>query len=133
MPFPICTLLSLLLLSSTAHSATPIVLYTHQSQNIPFQIWFEYLTLCFAPLIPHIFGGVSSPIVIPSYSKPPPWSACLPHYNPVSVVWRWYAIADRRLRACNWDSADMAACNAVFWDARKARWDGSEDIMLRSR
>jgi hypothetical protein len=27
----------------------------------------------------------------------------------------------------------MAACNAVFWDSEKAEWDGSEDIMLRSR
>jgi len=26
----------------------------------------------------------------------------------------------------------MAACNAVFWDSKKAQWDGSEDIMLRS-
>jgi hypothetical protein len=50
-------------------------------------------------------------------------SALLPHFNPVSIVWRWYAIADRRLRACN----------AVFWNSEKARWDGSEDIMLRSR
>jgi hypothetical protein len=27
----------------------------------------------------------------------------------------------------------MAACNAVFWDSEKARWDGSEKIMLLSR
>lgn len=133
MQYPICTLLALLLLSRTAHSATPIVLFSHQSQHIPFQSWFEYLTLCFAPLIAHVVGGVSSPIIIPSDSKPPSWSACLPHYNPISIVWRWYAIADRRVRACNWDVADMAACNAVFWDAEKARWDGSEDIMFRSR
>jgi hypothetical protein len=133
MSFPVYTLLSLLLLSRTAYSATPIVLFTPQSQHILFQNWFEYITLCFAPLIAHIVGGVSSPIPIPSDSKPPSWSACLPHYNPVSVVWRWYAIADRRFRAYNWDAADLAACNAVFWDSEKARWDGSEEVMLRSR
>lgn len=27
----------------------------------------------------------------------------------------------------------MAACNAVFWDGHKGRWDGSEEIMVRSR
>jgi hypothetical protein len=27
----------------------------------------------------------------------------------------------------------MAACNAVFWDGERGRWDGSEDIMVRSR
>ena len=133
MSFPVYTLLSLLPLSRTAYSATPIVLFTPQSQHILFQNWFDYITLCFAPLIAHIVGGVSSPISIPSDSKPPSWSACLPHYNPISVVWRWYAIADRRFRAYNWDAADMAACNAVFWDSEKARWDGSEEVMLRSR
>jgi hypothetical protein len=133
MSFLVYTLLSLLLLSRTAYSATPIVLFTHQCQHITFQNWFNYITLCFAPLIAHIVAGVGSPIVIPSDSKLPSWSACIPHYNPISVVWRWYAIADRRFRAYNWDAADMAACNAVFWDSEKARWDGSEEIMLRSR
>jgi hypothetical protein len=133
MSFPVYTLLSLLLLSRTAYSATPIVLFTPQSQHILFQNWFDYITLCFAPLIAHIVGGVSSPIPIPSDSKPPSWSACIPHYNPISIVWRWYAIADRRFRAYNWDAADMAASNAVFWDSEKARWDGSEEVMLRSR
>jgi hypothetical protein len=133
MSFPVYTLLSLLLLSRTAYSATPIVLFSPQSQHILVQYWFDYITLCFAPLIAHIVGGVSSPIPIPSDSKPPSWSACLPHYNPISVIWRWYAIADRRFRAYNWDAADMAACNAVFWDSEKARWDGSEEVMLRSR
>jgi hypothetical protein len=133
MSFPVYTLFFLLLLSRTAYSATPIVLFTHQCQHITFQNWFDYITLCFAPLIAHIVGGVSSPITIPSDSKSPPWSTCIPHYNPISVVWRWYAIADRRFRAYNWDAADMAACNAVFWDSEKARWDGSEEVMLRSR
>jgi hypothetical protein len=132
-PFPVCSLLTLLLLCRTAFSATPIVLFTYQSQHILFQDWCVYITLCFAPLIAHVVGGVSSRVVVPAYAKEPSWTACLPHYNPISIVWRWYAIADRRLRARDWDAADMAACNAIFWDAEKARWDGSEDIMLRSR
>src|SRR5436190_10471096 len=135
MPFPICSLLTLLLallLSRPAYSATPpIVLFTHQSQQIRFQSWCLYITLCFAPLIAHVVAGVSSPIVVPPDSKEPPWTACLPHYNPISIIWRWFAIADRRLRARDWDAADMAACNAIFWDAEKARWDGSKDICQR--
>jgi hypothetical protein len=27
----------------------------------------------------------------------------------------------------------MVACNAVFWNTENARWDGSEEIMVRSR
>jgi hypothetical protein len=27
----------------------------------------------------------------------------------------------------------MAACNAIFWDGEQRRWDGSEEIMIRSR
>jgi hypothetical protein len=133
MPYLIYTLLALLLSTRIAHASNPVILFTLQSQHIPYQSWFGYFTLCFAPLIAHLVGGVKPPVVIPSHSKSPSWWAYLPHFNPISVIWRWYAIADRRLRACAWDSADMAACNAVFWDSKKARWDGSEDIMLRSR
>src|SRR5947207_1510421 len=120
MTFLTFTLLALILLSRTAQSATPIILFTYQSQHTQFQTWFEYITLCFAALVAHLVGGVGSPIVIPSFAEPPSWSACLPHYNPTSIVWRWYAIAGRRLRACNWDAADMAACNAVFRASQKA-------------
>jgi hypothetical protein len=133
MPYLIYTLLALLLSTRIAHASNPVILFTLQSQHIPDQSWFRNFTLCFAPLIAHLFGGVKPPVVIPSRSKSPSWWAYLPHFNPISVIWRWYAIADRRLRACAWDSADMAACNAVFWDSKEARWDGSEDIMLRSR
>jgi hypothetical protein len=133
MPYLIYTLLALLLSTRIAHASNPVILFTLQSQHIPYQSWFGYFTLCFAPLIAHLVGGVKPPVVIPSHSKSPSWWAYLPHFNPISVIWRWYAIADRRLRACAWDGADMAACNAVFWDSKKARWDGSEDIMLRSR
>jgi hypothetical protein len=43
------------------------------------------------------------------------------------------AIADRRIRAINWDESDLAAANAVFWDGGNGRWDGSERMMIRSR
>ena len=127
------TLLAILLLSRTAHSITPVILFTQQSQNILFQDWFNYITLCFAPLIAHVIAGVASPTVINPHAKEPTWSALLSHFNPISIVWRWYAIADRRLRAYSWDAIDMVACNAVFWNTENARWDGSEEIMVRSR
>jgi hypothetical protein len=133
MLYPTRTLLALLLLSRTAHSTTPVILFTHQSQNIQFQYWFQFFTLCFAPLIAHVVAGVASPTVIPPHSKEPTWSALLPHFNPISIVWRWYAIADRRLRARNWDATDMAACNAVFWNSDTAHWDNSEETMVRAR
>lgn len=134
MPFlRICTLLALLLSPCTTHALAPVVVFTYQSQHIQAESWFQIFTLCLTPLIGHLVAGVRSPTVIPSHSKSPSWSAFIPHFNPISVIWRWYAITDRRLRACDWDRADMAACNAIFWDSKKARWDGSEDIMLRSR
>jgi len=125
---------TLLLICPTAYCFRPI-LFTHQSQNIPYTTWFEFFTLCLAPLIAHIFAGVEGPTIIGSLPnpKPPTWHDRLTSYNPISVLWRWLAIADRRVRARSWDAIDMAACNANFWDADRKRWDGSEEIMLRSR
>jgi hypothetical protein len=111
----------------------PTVLFTYQSQGILYTVWFNLFTLCLAPLVAHVIGGVSTTTIIGDDSKAPNWLALLPHYNPISIAWRYSVIADRRLRACNWDKLDMAACNAVFWDADRGRWDGSEDIMIRSR
>lgn len=52
-------------------------------------------------------------------------------YNPTTIVWRYFVIVDRRLRAKNWTSLSMAASNAVFWTAEG--WDGSEAMIQKSR
>jgi hypothetical protein len=125
----------LILFASTVYSEVifPTILYTHQSQSISTPQWLEFFTLCLAPLVAHIAGGVASPTLLGDPSPSPNWSARITHFNPISIIWRYYAIADRRLRARAWDEADMAACNAVFWDGETRRWDGSEEIMVRSR
>jgi hypothetical protein len=134
-------LLVLLGLCSNVHAIIPHIIFTYQSQAINATTWFDYITVCFAPLIAHVVAGVSpiTPFSSSSSCDPrassslPSWTARLPHFNPISIVWRYYAIADRRLRAKDWDSADMAACNAVFWDTATGRFDGSEEIMVKSR
>jgi hypothetical protein len=124
----------LLLFCSVVHSElfTPKIIFTPQSGGTPFPKWTDLFTLCLAPLVAHVAGGVVSPTILGA-SQGPSWSAYLPHFNPLSIVWRYYIIADRRLRAKSWDQCDMAACNALFWDAERKRWDGSEEIMVRSR
>lgn len=51
-------------------------------------------------------------------------------YNPTTILWRYLAIVDRRVRRRNWTAADMAASNAYFWT--DDGWDGSEEMMVRS-
>lgn len=140
-------LLVLLGLCSNVHAKPifPHIIFTYQSQAINVTTWFDYITVCLAPLIAHVAGGVSPTTPFsssssssgdpraPSSSSMPSWTAHLPHFNPISILWRYYAIADRRVRAKDWDSADMAACNAVFWDVATGRFDGSEEIMVKSR
>ena len=146
---PITLLLVIVLGLCSNVQAKPIVphiIFTYQSQGIPLTTWVDLITTCLAPLIAHVAGGVSSVTLFSSSSSSyssndpdtlssslPSWTARLPHFNPISIVWRYYAIADRRSRAKDWDSADMAACNAVFWDCATGRFDGSEEIMVKSR
>ena len=47
-------------------------------------------------------------------------------YNPTSIIWRYAAITDRRIRAINWSRQDFAASNAIFWTSNG--WDGSEHM-----
>jgi len=134
----ICLLpLSLLILqlSSPVHARLIKlhVIFTQQSQKTTFSEWLEFFTLCLAPLVTHLAAGVWRPTLLSSRSKRPGSASLIPHYNPLSILWRYYAIADRRLRARHWDERDMAACNAVFWDGERECWDGSEEIMVRSR
>ena len=128
-----CLLLALLLFVDGCEATIPKVLFTFQSQGMPFPMWFNLFTLCLAPLVAHVAGGVVSPTLLPTSVPPPSWTARLPHFNPISIIWRYYIIGDRRLRARTWDRADMAACNAVFWDGEQKRWDGSEEMMVKSR
>lgn len=87
------------------------------------------LTLCLAPLIAHIIAGVPNPVIL--QNPAPHWTARVCHYNPTSILWRYFVIVDRRARARTWTALDMAACNAEFWTG--TRWDGSEGMITRTR
>lgn len=82
------------------------------------------LTLCLAPLITHIASGSASVSYL--VNDRPQWYEKACHYNPTSILWRYAAITDRRIRATSWDKSDMAVSNAIFWTSRG--WDGSEEI-----
>jgi hypothetical protein len=128
------SILFILLVSTTCSGAIiPKVLFTYQCQTISLPKWFELLTLCLVPLVAHVAGGVSNATLIGGSSKSPNWSARITHFNPISIVWRYYVVADRRVRARAWDECDIAASNAVFWDGERGFWDGSEEIMTKSR
>ncbi|KAH8747697.1 hypothetical protein BGZ57DRAFT_835812 [Hyaloscypha finlandica] len=107
--------------------------FDYISTSVPAAQWLSLLTACLAPLVIHIAAGVPSPTIIGGNEslEKPPWSERLPHFNPSSILWRYYAIADRRWRSKSWSREDLAATNALFWDGE--RWDGSEVIMARSR
>lgn len=125
--------LVLLFYVGPCEATIPKILFTLQSNGISLPTWFDQFTLCLAPLVAHVAGGVVSPTLLPNNTPPPGLSARIPYFNPISIIWRYYIIADRRLRARSWDRADLAACNAVFWEGERERWDGSEEIMVKSR
>jgi hypothetical protein len=87
------------------------------------------LTLCLAPLIAHILIGAPSPTYLTL--DRPAWHERICHYNPTSILWRYAIIADRRIRATDWDRIDLAATNALFWTEKG--WNGSEEIIEHSR
>lgn len=97
----------------------------YQSQNISFADWVSVLTLCFAPLIAHIFAGTPTPSLL-ILSKPG-WHDYITLFNPTAIIYRYGAIVERRVRACKWEPIDIAAANALFWTERG--WDGSEDMV----
>lgn len=117
----------------TVQSTFINVIHRYQSQGTTLTVWVEWLTLCLAPVIAHVAGGVVPSTVIGRTPGSPSWTAVFPHFNPVSILWRYYSIADRRLRARSWDERDLAACNAVFFDTDQGRFDGSEEILISSR
>jgi hypothetical protein len=100
-----------------------------QSKELTFNDWITLFTLCLAPLLAHILSGV--PKIVYLAKNKPDWHHQLGLYNPTTILWRYFAIADRRMRAKNWNAADMSASNAYFWTPRG--WDGSEAISRKSR
>ena len=103
--------------------------FFYLSKELRIKDWLEMFTLCLAPLVTHIAFGLADHVVLGPTG--PKWTDKIAHFNPVSILWRYYAIAYRRVRAIHWDEADMAACNAVFWHG--TGWDGSEALMVQSR
>jgi hypothetical protein len=108
---------------SSSYNIRPI---QYNSQCISFPEWITLLTLCFAPLIAHIASG--TPFVTYLTHSRPRWYDHLCHYNPTSIIWRYAAITDRRIRALSWNRNDLAASNAIFWTTHG--WDGSEEMVL---
>lgn len=113
----------------TANYTAKVLDFSYQSQGITFADWISLFTLCLAPLIAHIVSGAPRPIYL-SQNRPR-WHDRICIHNPTTILWRYFAIADRRIRAKAWGPADMAASNAYFWTARG--WDGSEEMVDRSR
>ncbi|ORY13361.1 hypothetical protein BCR34DRAFT_586518 [Clohesyomyces aquaticus] len=100
-----------------------------QSGSIHLDEWLSLLTLSLSPLLVHIIVGVPHPVHL--HHREPSWHDRIVHYNPTSIIWRYFVIADRRLRSKDWNASDMAASNALFWTADG--WDGSETMMIKSR
>jgi hypothetical protein len=106
-------------------SIPPLV---YQSRQLSFDDWVTLLTLCFAPLIAHVLAGSPQPSILAS--RYPRWHDLVSNYHPTSIIWRYIAIADRRIRARQWSAVDLAATNAAFWTP--TGWDGSESIITAS-
>ena len=116
--------------SAAVQNLTHSHIYFHyQANSISLESWIKLLTICLAPLVTHVVFGSAEPVLLSQ--NWPRWHDRVTQFSPISIVWRWYAIATRRIRARSWDRADMAASNAIFWTGSK--WDGSEEMMTRSR
>lgn len=99
-----------------------------QSLHTDFADWVSLVTLCLAPLIAHLAAGVPQPSYLTS--SRPRWHDRICHYIPTSIIWRYAAITDRRIRSPDWDIFSIAAANALFWTSQG--WDGSEVMAARS-
>jgi hypothetical protein len=99
------------------------------SESIELSDWFLIITQCLAPLLVHILVGIPSAVYL--HSSRPSWHDKVTFYNPTTIIWRYFVIVDRRIRAKRWNAFDMAASNVRFWTGD--RWDGSEYIMERSK
>jgi hypothetical protein len=106
-----------------------MVSFNFQS-NINFNDWISNLTLCLAPLFVHLLAGVPSPVYL--CRNRPRWHDYLGHLNPTSIIWRYFAVADRRARTKSgfWTPISMAASNTLFWTS--TGWDGEEHMITES-
>jgi hypothetical protein len=102
---------------------------TYKSGSLKFNDWISLFTLCFAPLVAHVLAGV--PTIVYLSQDRPNWRQKLVLYNPTTILWRYFVIADRRLRAKRWNAADMASSNVYFWTC--VGWDGSEASIRKSQ
>ncbi|KUI55704.1 hypothetical protein VP1G_03043 [Cytospora mali] len=84
-------------------------------------------TLGLAPLIVHIISGVPSPSYL--CHRRPRWHEKVVLCNPTSILWRYAAITDRRIRSGTWSNIDIAATNALFWTPQG--WDGTDSMVQR--
>jgi len=101
---------------------------TFQSGGITIAQWMSLATLCLAPLIAHIIAGAPEPTYLSR--RRPKWHERMCIYSPLSILWRYAAITDRRIRALDRSPSDMAATNAIFWTS--SGFDGSEEMAARS-
>ncbi len=118
--------LALFASSTSAGGKAEIVPIAYLSGGISFNTWIDLITLTLAPLLAHLAGGAPRTTLLAESGRKPRWHDRLCHYNPTSILWRYYAIADRRLRSKTWTARDMATANTVFWTAHG--WDGSEGM-----
>ncbi|KAH6677351.1 hypothetical protein B0J14DRAFT_340603 [Halenospora varia] len=106
-----------------------VIIFAHRSGDIGLAEWLTLFTLSLTPLVAHLIAGAPPPTYL-DRSKPK-WHEIIGHYNPTSILWRYFAIMDRRTRAKCWNSSHLAATNASFWT--NSGWNGSEEMIERSR
>lgn len=101
-----------------------------EARDLPdFGSFISLWTLSLAPLIAHVIAGVPQRTLL---AEPEPTVLQkIVHWNPTSIMWRYFAIIDRRVRSKSWDKAALATTNALFWTERG--WDGGEGVSSRNR
>ncbi|KAI0131866.1 hypothetical protein BJ170DRAFT_717672 [Xylariales sp. AK1849] len=107
----------------------PVMNLTYQSSDISFPDWVTLFTLCLAPLLAHLIAGAPQPSYL-ALKTPLRWHDRLCLYNPTSIMWRYAAITDRRIRARRWSPQAMAASSAIFWTDHG--WNGLEHMVADS-
>ncbi|KXJ85892.1 hypothetical protein Micbo1qcDRAFT_220216 [Microdochium bolleyi] len=113
----------------------PIVYpFTISTQHFEFREWVTIFTVSLAPLIAHLAAGTPRPSILTTRSsRRPRWHDSICVYNPTSILWRYAAIADRRIRAKYWSVEDIAAANALFWFCEeRGGWNGTEQMIIAS-